>query len=255
MQVVSYGGGTNSKAMVCEMVRRAEPIDLITMADPGSEWPHTYADAWQFSAWLEMQGYPSLTIVRNDGMYGTLEANCLAQHMLPSIAYGYKSCSDKYKVRPQNNFVAADSRAQALWTAGGKVIRCIGYHADESERAGITEDRRYRYRYPLIEWRMGQAECLAAIARVGLPQPGKSACTFCPSSRPHEIFRLQREHPDLLARALAIEANAVTTNVKGLGRHWSWRDLLDADARQGKLFAIETALPCGCYDGDSEDDA
>jgi hypothetical protein len=56
----------------------------------------------------------------------------------------------------------------------------------------------------------------------------KSACFFCPASKKHEIVWLQEHHPDLLARALAIEDNARPnlTSVKGLGRSFPWRDYL-----------------------------
>ena len=40
----------------------------------------------------------------------------------------------------------------------------------------------------MLRW--GRDDCVAAIARVGLPQPGKSACFFCPSSKKHEIITL-----------------------------------------------------------------
>lgn len=258
MRAISYGAGNNSKAMVVELVRRREPIDLITMADPGSEYPHTYADAWDVSTWLEAQGYPSITVVRNDGIHPTLEGKCLAQQTLPSIVYGYKSCSHRYKIEVQDKYVASLSAAQALWVRGEKVERCIGYHALEPERAGIPEDRRYRYRYPLIEWRMGPRECIEAILRAGLRVPGKSSCTFCPSTPAVYVLKLKREHPELFARALAMEANAMPTlrTVKGLGRRWSWAALSAADDAQGDMFGFPDppALPCACHDGEEDDE-
>ena len=42
-QVVSYGAGTNSTAMVCEMVRRGEAVCSGGFADTGGERPETYA--------------------------------------------------------------------------------------------------------------------------------------------------------------------------------------------------------------------
>lgn len=45
---------------------------------------------------------------------------------------------------------------------------------------------------------------------------------------PSEIFDLQKNEPELLNRALAMEANAELTSIKGLGKHeYSWRDLID----------------------------
>lgn len=42
MNIVSFGGGTNSTAMIIGMYLRKIPIDLILFADTGGEQPHTY---------------------------------------------------------------------------------------------------------------------------------------------------------------------------------------------------------------------
>ena len=44
MNVVSFGGGTNSTAMIIGMYLHKIPIDLILFADTGGEQPHTYED-------------------------------------------------------------------------------------------------------------------------------------------------------------------------------------------------------------------
>ena len=43
MNVVAYGAGTNSTAMIIGMYHENIPVDLILFADPGGEQPHTYA--------------------------------------------------------------------------------------------------------------------------------------------------------------------------------------------------------------------
>lgn len=42
MNAVSFGGGTNSTAMIIGMYLHKIPIDLILFADTGGEQPHTY---------------------------------------------------------------------------------------------------------------------------------------------------------------------------------------------------------------------
>lgn len=42
MNIVSFGGGTNSTAMIIGMHLRKIPIDYIIFADTGAEQPHTY---------------------------------------------------------------------------------------------------------------------------------------------------------------------------------------------------------------------
>ena len=244
--VVSYGAGTNSTAMVCEMVKRGEPIAALVFADTGGERAETYAHVAEFGEWLTARGYPAITTVRQQTKVGdvtvqTLEAECLQGHRLPGIAYGFGSCSEKWKQRPFRAWLKAQG-----WQ---DVTVCIGFDADEPHRAerGEQYDSGYVKRYPLIEWDMGRDECIAAIDAAGLSRPGKSACFFCPSSKAHEILALPKALQD---RALALEANADLTAIKGLGRRFAWRDLVRADAAQCKFdFESRMDTPCGCYDG------
>lgn len=137
---------------------------------------------------------------------------------------------------------------------GGKVVKLIGYDAGESRRAKMTEDEKYIFRYPLIEWNWDRDACIEAIKRAGLRLPGKSACFFCPSSRKPELIQLRETYPELMDRALKMESEAELTSIKGLGRNYSWAEFLrQYDA--GKVCATNeqtTDIPCGCYDGGEE---
>lgn len=247
LTVVSYGAGTNSTAELVEMVVREEQVDLITFADTGGERPETYAYLEMFSKWLVAHGMPPIVTVRKGGRQETLEENCHRMNMLPSVAYGFKSCSQKYKGEPQDAYCNKWEPAIEAWKAGQKVVRCIGYDADEPHRAKFYEDKKFIWRYPLLEWGMGREECIQTILRAGLPLPGKSSCFFCPNSKPHEILSLP---DDLKERAIAMERQANLTSVKGLGRRWRWEDLIASDRDQLRLFDNNNDIPCGCYDGD-----
>ena len=252
--LVTYGGGVNSTAVVIGMVRRGEPIDAIVFSDTGGETPETYRYVYMMSLWLSDHGYPEIVTVKYQtkiGQIQTLEENCRAWPRLPSIAYGFKTCSDRWKRRPQHKWCKAWPAAIEAWKDGQQIVKVIGYDADESHRADrVNDDRRYRHRFPLLEWDMGRDECITAIESEGLPVPGKSSCFFCPSMRKAEVIRLAQSHPDLMGRALEMERAAETRGtIKGLGRSWSWSELLAADARQQKLFADPDGPPCGCWDG------
>lgn len=73
--------------------------------------------------------------------------------------------------------------------------------------------------------RRRQQRSHAAIERAGLPNPGKSACFFCPASKKHEIRELAKLYPELADRAIAMEDNAALDTVKGLGRSFAWLTL------------------------------
>ena len=52
MNVVSFGGGTNSTAMIVGIYLHKIPVDLILFADPGAEQPHTYEYIEVIAEWL-----------------------------------------------------------------------------------------------------------------------------------------------------------------------------------------------------------
>jgi hypothetical protein len=232
--VVAYGLGVNSTAMLVEFAARGIRPDLILFADTGGEKPETYQYLEVIGPFLARVGFPEVVTVRyrpKRARYHTLEGQCLHTGTLPSLAYGGRSCSIKYKKQPQDRDVAGWQPAQVCWARGGKVLKAIGFDAGpaDSRRSRFAEDERYRYWYALQEWGFDRPRCEQVIRDAGLPVPVKSACFFCPASKKPEILWLGEHHPDLLQRALEIERNAQAklTSVKGLGRSYSWESFLD----------------------------
>jgi hypothetical protein len=246
--VAAWGAGVNSTAMIVEWLKRGRKLDIALFADTGGERPETYAYRDTFAAWLKERGVPFFT-VRGNYKYETLEAECLGNKTLPSIAYGFKTCSQKWKRSPQDIFLNNYEPAQQAWGRGEKVLKLIGYDAGETRRAKIIDEAKYEVQYPLIEWDIDRDGCIKSIVEAGLAVPPKSACFFCPSSRGREILDLAEKHPDLMKRALAIEANAETYHIKGLGRNFSWAIMVEQDRRQGKLFD-GPQIACDCFDGE-----
>jgi hypothetical protein len=52
-----------------------------------------------------------------------------------------------------------------------------------------------------------------------------------------------------MERALAMEANAELTSVKGLGRNFAWREVVGQEDMFPDDFHLSPELLCGCYDG------
>jgi hypothetical protein len=246
--VVAYGLGVDSTAMLVEFAGRGVRPDLILFADTGGEKPETYAYLPVIQRYLAGAGFPAVTTVRYEprrAAYRTLEEQCLHTGTLPSLAYGGKSCSLKYKRTPQDRYILARYPPAGVVGAGRRVVRAIGFEAGEERRTFAHEvleaagarpgreawlDRHYfAHWYPLLEWGHDRERCKGIIAAAGLPVPPKSACFFCPASKKPEIVRLRERHPDLLERALEIERNArpKLRSVRGLGRYFSWQDYLD----------------------------
>lgn len=264
---MSYGGGLNSTAMLVGVVERGERLDGVFFADTGGERPDVYEVVQKVSQWSRARGYPEVQTVRwtrkktskfaSKGEFLSLEGFCLKRKELPSLAYGMKGCSVKWKSQPLDDHVRQQLVAQQAIASGHKVVRLIGYGADEPHRTKRNRDTSmFTFRYPLAEWDWGREECSEAVARAGLGEVAKSACFFCPAHSELEVAQLGRLYPHLLSRALALEANAESTvgrepSLGGLSRR-TWREVWAAAQRGEKLQGRSMELPCGCFDGDSQ---
>ena len=136
--MVSYGGGVNSTALLIGLHQHRIPVDLILFADTGAEHPHTYAYLDIMDRWLKDHGMPPITRVyktTRDSKRLTLEQECLQSGTLPSIAYGFKRCSLKHKIGPQEKFCNHYLPCQKVWAAGKRVVKFIGYDAGEGYRS------------------------------------------------------------------------------------------------------------------------
>lgn len=250
LSAVSYGGGVNSVAVCVGLVARGEIPDLVMFADTGGERPETYTHIHMMFDWLKGHGVECVT-VRNAPASGdkTLEENCLRRKELPSLAYGFKGCSVKWKRQPMDRFLRTQYEpSMRVLASGQKVTRIIGIDAGETRRAKLPPDEHFIYRYPLVEWGWDRKDCIAVIEAAKLPIPPKSSCFFCPAMRRDEIRALRVQHPELYKRAVAIEDNAVTHTVVGLGRNWRWSQV--PDDKQQMFSFPETQVPCDCMEGD-----
>lgn len=258
--VVSYGGGINSTAMVLGLLERGHKPDLILFADTGAERPATYRFVATFDHYLREIAGIGITIVRyqvtrpGSPKWESLEHECLERATLPSLAYGWHKCSEKWKVKPQVKALAVWREEQQL---GADVViqKAIGFRVgEERRRKEHIQDPGTRKVFPLQEWGWDQSECLAAIQRAGLPSPPKSACFFCPATTKAQVRQLAQDEPQLFRRAVTIERKAIASGqlqtVVGLGRHWTWEQVA---ATTGPEDSASDETPCGCYDGQEDD--
>lgn len=215
--VVAYGLGLDSTAMLVGMVNRGIRPDAILFADVGGEKDETYAFLPIMNAYLERNGFPTVVTVRYVAQnfkhyppYYTLEQNCLTNGTLPSEAFGFGSCSLKWKAAPQKKWLQQWQPAIDCWAAGGKVLRAVGFDDSigDTKRKCAAEsivDAAFEYWYPLQDWKWDRAECARQVAAAGLPVPEKSSCFFCPNMSKEEVIALPA---DKLRRIVLMEARA-----------------------------------------------
>lgn len=228
-----FGAGVDSTAMMVAL--RAADIRpaLITFANTGGEKGATLLHIVRMNEVLKAWDWPEVTEVRKipkaSTPYTDLYGNCMANETLPSLAFGMKSCSIKWKQVPQDQYLkgvkSGDQKKEPhpLWLQakadGDRIVKLIGYDCGKADKRRSAKpppaDADFDYVYPLqiIGW--DRACCVDAIERsLGRDMvPVKSACFFCPASKEWELYWLAAHHPELLELALTMEYNALT------GRH------------------------------------
>jgi hypothetical protein len=202
------GYGQDSPGMGCGFAERGIKPDLIIFADVGCERAETYAFKEIYDDWAEREwGIRPVTVryqpkdFKHWPPYHTLLENCLTNVTLPSLAYGYHTCSSKWKIAAINAYIGTLSWAREWWAEGGKLLKAIGFDDSPHERRraergcntfAIQADKADKYElwFPLQQWGWTREHCVAALKRHGLPVPPKSSCFFCPAMKPAEVDTL-----------------------------------------------------------------
>ena len=233
LQIVAFGGGTDSTAVLIGLRDRGLKPDKITFADTGGERQEVYDHVYIMNTWARKNFGVDIEIVkarRRDKQTHTLEEYALRTKMLPSIAYGGKSCSIKFKIEPQRLLVNHWPEAKAAFKRRERVLKYIGFDAGEVRRVRpqATKDGKYWEQYPLIAWGWFRGNCLETIRKEGLSLPGKSSCFFCPNLKPAEILALPQKMKD---RAIQIERTATERREKNMAAYNLRMDALKKRAR------------------------
>ncbi|MCZ4244961.1 phosphoadenosine phosphosulfate reductase [Pedobacter punctiformis] len=234
LHIAAAGMGVNTIAYLIKCDKKGIIFDAILFADPGKENPKTYEYIPILNKWLIDHNQPEVTIVRQVNKYGDfvgLYQDCINNKALPSIVYGFKTCSLKFKKSPQDKYLNNWEPTKFAWDNGIPVFKYKGFDADEGHRTKKEyPDVKYTDVHPLVDLNMGRFECIQTIIDAGLPLPPKSSCTFCPSMKPWEIIELYENNIKEFHDAITMERNAAEniTTVKGLGRDFSWWDLIKA---------------------------
>jgi hypothetical protein len=267
--MVAYGGGVNTVALLVKLKRMRVIPRAIVMADPGSERRATifYRDE-VLPAWLDANGFPRVTVIsraeegklrERSWRHETLLEECLRISALPSVAYGWKKCSQKYKGEASRWWIARQSWALDEWASGRKIVKAIGYDAGESGRVrhafqNAWENDRMVPWYPLHYAGIDRDQCEELILSEGLPLPGKSSCTYCPNNTLDEWKSLRDEEPDRFAEAVELSRCAIVEvpDVVGLMRcnpHGKRQLHVWAAGGYGQEVRVggcEDELPCEC---------
>ncbi|MDR7279891.1 phosphoadenosine phosphosulfate reductase [Catenuloplanes atrovinosus] len=193
LRVVSYGGGVQSTALLA--LAAADRIDFRTLvfANVGadSEHPSTLAYIRDVAGPYARRHGIELVERRRTRRDGTTETLCgrltrAGSRSLPisvrmsNGAPGTRSCTADFKIKVLAGWLRENGATPAR-----PATVAVGISLDELHRVHNRREHRYeRVTYPLLDLRLDRSACLRIIREAGLPVPGKSACWFCPFTRP-----------------------------------------------------------------------
>lgn len=220
LQVISYGGGVQSTALLVLAALRVIDFRTFLFANVGddSEHPGTLAyirdvaapyaarhdiDLWSLKRVLTRGDRKGET----ETLYATLMREGGRRIPIPvrmeSGAPGTRSCTADFKIKVVGRWLKEHGA-----TADDPATVGIGISLDEIERLNQRRAMPYeRPVYPLLDHAppLNRQDCMRIIADAGLPVPGKSSCWFCPYHRVQTWAEMRRDEPELFERAAVLE--------------------------------------------------
>ena len=210
MEVLNYGGGRQTIAICCLIVRGILPKpDRIVMADTGRE---------KRSTWLYLDTHiqPLLATI---GMHVEIAPHDLAtvdlySHLgtmlMPVFTATGKFetyCSSEWKARVVDRYLGGH-KGWRHW---------IGFSYDERSRIKSRDGRWF----PLIERMLSLEDCRIIVAQQGLPPAPRSACWGCPNMRNAEWRHVRDELPDQFELACMLDEDLRADDIAaGNGGVW-----------------------------------
>lgn len=179
-----FGSGVDSTAMIVALRAAGIRPDILTFADTGGEKPETLRHVDAMNRVLATWDWPLIDVCKKMTMastgYTDLYGNCFKNETLPSLAFGMKSCSIKWKQDPQDQFLKGAKRGpnardpHPIWLkaqdTGRRIVKLIGYDCGKADLRRSKNlkpsDDDFDYVYPLQIVRWARRDCVRAIAKI-----------------------------------------------------------------------------------------
>lgn len=238
LQVLSYGGGTQSTAMLLMIASGSLPKpDIVIHADTGSELPETVDFIKTAKTFTEDIIKIPFVIVKSH--LGSLHNFYLEQGSIPII--GIRSCTDKFKIRPQRRFIRSIVGNQA----GKLLAECwLGITTDEAKRRANSDVKWCGLKYPLLDLvETTRDECITLNEQHGW-NVAKSGCFCCPYQGGKTWLKLKDDHPKLFQLSIDMELNKFE---KRGGRQGLYQHILLTDLSTTTLPESGCDSGAGCF--------
>lgn len=204
LHIVSLSGGKDSTAMLLRMLEEKMPVDIILFCDTGLEFDAMYKHI------DKLEKYINQPITR-----------LKAPYPFEYYFYEYSPPRRNPTLEGRNGFSWAGPRNR--WCTSVLKTRVINAYLRELSKkytliqyVGIASDEKHRIRelnYPLIEWNMTEADCLAYCKERGFDWDGlydiftRVSCWCCPLQSLDELRKLRKHFPELWDKLQQMDKN------------------------------------------------
>lgn len=183
---LSLGWGKQSVTLAAMMALDVIPrADYLIHADTTHEKAATYAYAERMAPWLGEHGLNLVTVTADDTeILSRPEVTHLPAYSLgradASEGVTTRQCTRHWKITPIRQFLSAELERRGQRKTPGIARAIMGISADEWRRVRDSDVKYIVNAYPLIDMKMTRGDCIRWLHEHGIPEPPKSACSFCP---------------------------------------------------------------------------
>ena len=189
LQVLSYGGGVQSTAMIFLIKEGKLPKpDIVIHSDTGSEMPYTEEMVLSISKIVEEMGIPFEIVT---SYHGRLHEYYFSKKSVPVV--GVRSCTTNFKILPQRRKIR-----EIVGKGNGKLLaECwLGITTDEATRKIDSELKWIANKFPLLDLDISREDCIEINKKYGF-KVKKSGCFLCPYGGKKWFIRLFQDYPEL----------------------------------------------------------
>lgn len=164
----------------------------------------------------------------------------------------HRNCTDDFKVKVIDSFIAELPGVTHAEVGLGismdefERVKDTNWHDEFGGRKlGFTKRRDY----PLIDLGLTREECKRIVSSVGLPEPPKSSCFYCPFRQTNEWIEFKKAEPELFAQAVEIDEQVRSKETSVQGRAYLHRSATPLRYAVGHQMSFDEYEADTCEDG------
>lgn len=209
--IASVSWGKDSLAMLHGLIERGMPLDEVVFYDTGMEFDAIYAERDRMLPLLRENGIRYVELRPKDPFWWSMFCRPVKSRKTGEVhKHGYGWCGGPCRWGTTEKLRAIDRHAERELGGGDRVRR----HSRRRDGAPRKERKPYK-RFPLADWGMREADCLAACYAHGheWEQDGvrlydildRVSCWCCKNKNQKELRAIKENLPDCWRRLVAME--------------------------------------------------